>query len=54
MKSVYVWTWKVNLTGKKWELCRFAMASKQFLLDEGKPSPEAKPIRVRMIYKASN
>ena len=47
IKSVYVWTWLLDF-GKGPELCRFAEAKKKTLIEQGKPSPEAKPVRVRM------
>lgn len=43
-ESVYVWTWMLEEG-----LCRFAKAEKLLLIAGGKPSPEAQPIRVRMM-----
>lgn len=48
-KSVYVWTWTIQVGGRT-ELCRFASATKAVLLQEQKPSPESRPVRVRMGY----
>lgn len=49
IKQVYVWTWLCDF-GKGPELCRFAMADKKVLLMDGKPTPGAKAVRVRMGY----
>lgn len=47
VKNVYVWTWLADF-GKGPELCRFAEASKKNLVDQGKPTPTAIPVRVTM------
>ena len=43
-----VWTWKIRGKSGRWILCRFAAATREDLVQCGKPSPEAKPIKVRM------
>lgn len=43
VKPVYVWTWLID-TG----LCYFCFSTKRDLLADGKPSPEAKPIKVKI------
>lgn len=51
MKKLILWSWKVNF-GKGWELCHWAEPTKQQLLSGGKPSPEAKAVRVKVsVYK---
>ncbi len=41
---VRVWTWQMDQ-----HLCRFAESSRKLLEDGGKPSPEAKSVRVVML-----
>jgi hypothetical protein len=43
VKPVYVWTWIMN-----GELCHFAEGKRYLLVKGGKPSPEAKPVKVKM------
>jgi hypothetical protein len=48
-KKVYVWTWICDF-GKGPQLCLFAEATKENLVNNGKPSPEAIPVRVQMGF----
>jgi len=41
------WTWKIETKPGKWELCHWARPSKEALLRDHRPSPEAKPVYVR-------
>ncbi len=47
LKPVYIWTWVADF-GDGPTLCLFAEATKKQLLHQGRPTPGAKPIRVRM------
>lgn len=47
IKSVYVWTWLADF-GNGPELCHFAEATKKLLINQGKPTPGAKRVRVLM------
>lgn len=52
MKPVYVWTWTIENQNGKTVLCHFAEATKKLLKHNEKPSPESKPVRVKMsVYK---
>lgn len=42
----YAWIMRV---GKEWGICHWAEATRDQLLRGGKPSPEAKAIRVRLV-----
>ena len=44
VKSVYAWTWLLD----EGELCRFAEASRKFLLEH--PMAGARAVRVKMAY----
>jgi hypothetical protein len=48
-ETILAWTWEIKIDGE-WQLCLWAMPSKEHLIDEGrKPSPEARPVCVRMV-----
>lgn len=47
IKDVYSWAWTVDW-GRGPELCFWSEPTKKDLLKNGKPSPEAKAVRVRM------
>lgn len=42
------WAWEINFGGKGWTLCHWAVPYKADLLKERKPSPEARPVCVRL------
>lgn len=42
------WAWEINFAGK-WQLCHWTKPSKADLLKERKPSPEARPVCVRLV-----
>lgn len=46
-QPVYGWSWKILDRGR-WVLCHFMFEKKAILLFDGKPSPEAVAVRVRM------
>lgn len=52
-REIYAWTWKIQ-TNKGWEMCRFVKDNKRELLKDGKPSPEAKVIRVKITEVGEN
>ena len=43
-KRAYGWVWLCDFG-----LCYWAESSREKLLQEGKPSPEAKPVRVELV-----
>lgn len=43
------WTWKIQGANGNWQLCRWATAYRDTLIADGKPSPEARVVCVRMI-----
>ena len=46
----YAWEIQDNYTGE-WKLCRWAHANKIVLASDGKPSPEARIRRVRIMLE---
>ncbi len=46
-KPVKAWAWAIDM-GRGYELCFWSMPSRKQLDDEGKPSPEARMIRVEI------
>lgn len=45
---VMMWAWAIkDVRGARWLLCRWAEPSRASLLNGERPSPEAKPVRVR-------
>jgi hypothetical protein len=42
------WAWKIQDDRGRWLLCSWAVASRQVLMAEGKPSPEAKAVHVTL------
>lgn len=48
MKPVPAWAWAIDDGGKP-ELCHWAEPSKELLLRQSKPSPEAKPVKVLIM-----
>lgn len=43
------WAWKIKDESGNWTLCHWAEPQLCRLLDAGKPSPEARPVRVKLI-----
>ena len=49
MKPVKAWAWKVqDWPSEEWELCRWAEPDLRNLRVSGKPSPEARAVRVEI------
>jgi hypothetical protein len=49
MKPVKAWAWAIDWHGdNRWTLCQWAEFSKEQLRRKGKPSPEAKYVRVEL------
>lgn len=47
IRKIKLWTWVIKEPYKdEWELCYFFTKTKKELLSAGKPSPEARPVRV--------
>ena len=42
------WAWKIQFDSGKWAVCDWAYNSREELLRERLPSPEAKPVQVRL------
>jgi hypothetical protein len=52
-RRAFAWAWALK-TDRGWELCFWAEPHKSTLLRDGRPSPEAVPVRVRMtVVRAS-
>ena len=50
IEVVEMWAWEIQgLRAGKWVLCHWARGSKDGLLEETKPTPEARPVRVRVM-----
>jgi len=49
-KDGYGWAWEIS-DGKDWVLCHYAEPTKIDLERDGKPSPEARPVSVRIVKK---
>jgi len=50
IEVVEMWAWEIwDLDAGGWALCHWARGSKDGLLEETKPSPEARPRRVRVM-----
>lgn len=48
VETVRVWAWEIK-TDNGWRLCLWSHPSKAVLLNNQKPSPEARPICVSMV-----
>ena len=42
------WAWKIRDKRGNWALCNWAEPTKDALLKQGKPSPEAKPVWIKL------
>ena len=49
-KDGYGWAWEI-FDGKDWGLCYWAAPTKLDLERDGKPSPEARSVSVRIVRK---
>ena len=48
-KRVEGWAWEIyDEHTKRWELCYWALPSRSDLLADGKPSSDARPVRIYM------
>lgn len=51
--GAYAFAWALK-SGKAWTLCYWSAPSRKQLISEGKPSPEAVVVRVRMEPAAAS
>ena len=49
MSKTYAWAWAIETKPGKWELCYWAMATRRLLMQEPRPSPEARAMRVELV-----
>lgn len=47
-KRAYGYTWRIR-GETQWQLCKWAAPSRERLMREGKPSPEAQMVRVELV-----
>lgn len=48
--KVLAWAWQIeNVRTGRWLLCQWAEATRQALVNQGKPSPEARAVRVTLV-----
>ena len=47
-EAIKGWAWELYDSGR-WMLCSWCVPNRETLIAEGKPSPEARPVCVRLI-----